>query len=241
MASQLALTESGRYKAALPSTPAFTVSQVEVELPAKGLLLPVLSDATSAAAASYRSLAYRLRRESDPRVIAVTSAAPKEGKTSCAVNLAAALAEREQSRVLLVEANRLRARLASTFGIEVPACFEAQLSSALPTDRPEWWVVAVVYDNLHLLAADPDRASGRAVSPRMYRLLLEQARGTYSHVIIDCPAVSDGGDLGIVEDLSDGVLMTALGGKTKRRALCAAVDRLAPASLLGVVLLGAEV
>jgi Mrp family chromosome partitioning ATPase len=241
VANQLSPSKTIRYPAPIRAImPNFTVAQLHLDVPHGSVPLPMLHAPTSPAAASFRVLAQRLQREGDPRVIAVTSALPREGKTSCAANLALALAERGKT-VLLMETNRQRPGLARAFDFDVPACFEAQLLSSLGSDNPEWWTTAVAFESLHVLALDRDAKSGRPVNPRAYRSLFSQARERYRHVIVDCSAVSDGGDLGATEDLCDGVLLTALGGATKRRDVRAALEQLQPAHLLGVVLMNAEV
>src|SRR5262249_3294469 len=63
--------------------------------------LILVTEPHSPRAASFRLLRDSLVAKSMPRVVAVTSAAPKEGKTTCAANLALALAEQPGTRVLL--------------------------------------------------------------------------------------------------------------------------------------------
>src|SRR5262245_27156568 len=106
---------------------AFNPTMLKSSVPRGTVPLPLLHDPMSAAATSYRVLAHRRRRAGDPRIIAVTSARRSEGKTSCAANLAVALAEQGRTMVLLCEANRQRPSLARVFDYEVEACFEAQL------------------------------------------------------------------------------------------------------------------
>lgn len=243
MASQAIIqTLIGPRGSSVAGTPrAFRPTAIKREVAPCTVPLPMLHDPMSQAATSFRVLAHRLRRAGHPRVIAVTSARRGEGKTSCAANLALAMAEQGRTPVLLVEANRLRPRFSTMFDYEVQACFEAQLMQATKRDEGEWFTVTVEHENLHALAVDPETATGRPVSPRSYRCLIEQARPRFGYVIIDCPSVTEGGDVGIIEDLSDGVLFAALAGVTRRRHVREALEQLAPASFLGLVLLGSKV
>src|SRR5438477_583444 len=84
--------------------------------------LILVRDPDSARAASFRVLRHRLQEKGDPRVIAVTSAGPREGKTTCAVNLALALGECGRAKVLLIEANLWTPALAPLFGFMPPEC-----------------------------------------------------------------------------------------------------------------------
>ncbi len=72
-------------------------------------------DAHSARSEAYRTLRTNLQFvdvDNPPRIIAVTSAVPGEGKTSTAINLAASLAE-AGGRVCLIEADLRRPSIAN--------------------------------------------------------------------------------------------------------------------------------
>lgn len=219
------------------SAPArFVVSATVAALAHGPVVLPMVHDPGSAAAARFRVLRHRVQASGRARVIAVTSARPREGVTTCALNLALAIAERQAERTLLVEANRLRPRLAEVLGAEVPRCFETQLADA---QTSEWSVIATARDRLHVLAVNPLLATGAAVTPRAYRSLIEAAKARgYDHIIFDCSDVSGGGDLSLIADMVDGVLLCAMARKTHRKELRRALDRLAPTPVLGVVLNG---
>jgi Mrp family chromosome partitioning ATPase len=101
--------------------------------------LALVHNRDSARAASYRLLRQRLIEQGDPKVILVTSARNREGKTTSATNLALAYAEQGRSRVLLVEANFRAASLGEVFGFKPPRCFSVQLERH--RDRPlDPWV-----------------------------------------------------------------------------------------------------
>ncbi|XYH99690.1 CpsD/CapB family tyrosine-protein kinase [Sorangium sp. So ce1128] len=88
--------------------------------------------------------AYRTLRRKLPSgvgtTIAVTSASPGEGKTSCAINLALALRETVRGKILLVEANIRKPGIAKALRFEPPSCFTEQLQRHA-NDRFAPWVV----------------------------------------------------------------------------------------------------
>src|SRR5688572_15394073 len=78
-----------------------------------------LVDSTSFAAEQYRVLAHnveQMRREDGLGVVAVTSPGVGDGKTTTTINLAAALAESVDERVLLVDADLRRASVQEQLG-----------------------------------------------------------------------------------------------------------------------------
>ncbi|CAN91035.1 hypothetical protein predicted by Glimmer/Critica [Sorangium cellulosum So ce56] len=88
--------------------------------------------------------AYRTLRRKLPTgsgiTVAVTSAGPGEGKTSCAINLALALRETVRGKILLVEANIRKPGIAKALRFEPPSCFTEQLQRHV-NDRFAPWVV----------------------------------------------------------------------------------------------------
>ncbi len=70
------------------------------------------------------------------------------------------------------------------------------------------------------------------------RDLLEQWRNEYDHIVIDTPPVLAITDAAILASMSDGVLLVARIGKTRRQVLCRARDVLARinARTVGVIL-----
>ncbi|HYJ07600.1 MAG TPA: P-loop NTPase, partial [Polyangiaceae bacterium] len=99
------------------SSPVMVIEDVQLTAPFDRRLI-LLNEPGSARARSFRLLQHRLAAEHDPRIIAVTSALPGEGKTTCAANLALVLAETSFARVLLLDANLKRPSIADVFGYE---------------------------------------------------------------------------------------------------------------------------
>lgn len=238
------VTRPAVFKAAIVQrdwSPSATVTAEGVELPtALDRRFVVLREPSSVQARSYRLLQHRLANhrsmpQGSTQIIAVTSAKPGEGKTTCAINLALALAEASSARVLLIEANLSRPALGSLFGI-APSSFMDRLVQHLDA-TPPYPVAAVCGSRLQVAAL-------RSTPPQSFRLdraLLQSAlkglRRCYDHIIIDAASVLESADVDVVSSCVDGVVVTARAGKSNKSAVQSAVTQLRPATVLGVVLL----
>lgn len=211
----------------------------EVELPKQpDPRLIVLRDPGSPQARSYRLLEHRLFALGDPRVIAVTSATPGEGKTTCAANLALVLSEETMSRVLLVDANLARPGLGDLFGFEPTDSFMIKLLRSEDA-MPPHAVASVSGMRLQLAALHPQVSRGKRLDRLLFASALHDLRRFYDYVVIDAPSVLESADANSVSACADGVLLTARAGKSKRGAISRALDQLKPASVLGTVLIDA--
>lgn len=192
-------------------------------------------------AASFRVLRHRLRRSGDPRIIAVTSPGRREGKTTCAINLAMAIAEHARDDVMLLEANTRAPRLAAALGFAPPVCFSNQLEKAGDGPRTSWQAVAAFFSNLHVLAVSPEGESRVLLTAPPLKRAIDDVRASgYSYIVIDCPPALGSADVTIIEDMADGVLLTAMAGVTTRKSLERAAEHLAPTEILGVILMNAR-
>ena len=192
----------------------------------------------SPAAASFRVLRHRLQERGDPRIIAVTSAGPKEGKTTCAVNLALALGECGRARVLLVEANLRAPSLAPLFGFMPPQCFSVQMQKHREKPTEGWSVVEVFSEYLHVLAVEPSDRGRPLLDGPAFAIAMEMlAQAGYDYIVVDTPPVLGAADVNLIEDSADGVLLTAWARSTSSQKLRQAIDQLVPAKVLGVTLL----
>lgn len=202
--------------------------------------LILVREPDSARAASFRVLRHRLSERGDPRVLCVTSPGPRDGKTTCAANLALALSEFGRARVLLVEANLRTPQIAVLFGFLPPECFSMQLQRHRERPLDPWSVVECFSPALHVLAVkpgEPNRPLLDATAVQIAREML--SRAGYDYIVFDTPPVLGSADVNLIEDYVDGIILTVRSGRTEGRDLRAAVEQLSPRKLLGVSLLDA--
>lgn len=219
------------------SSPVMVIEDVQLTAPFDPRLI-VLNEPGSARARSFRLLQHRLAAEHDPRIIAVTSALPAEGKTTCAANLALALAEASFARVLLLDANLRRPGVADVFGYEPVDNLMTKLLRNEDVSAP-YAVASTSSTRLQLAALRPDVAAGKRLDQALFSTLLHALREAYDYIVIDTAAVLESADANVASQAADAVVMSTVAGKSRRDRLRQAIDQLRPANVLGAVMLDA--
>lgn len=172
------------------------------------------------------------------RVIAVSSPAAGEGKSTTAVNLAATLAQSPGTRVLLVDTDLRRPCVASSLGLGPSA--GPGLSGAVLDERLDLAsVVRSTPFKLFVLPAGASPANAYQIleSPRVGRLL-EEARGAYDYVILDTPPLLLVPDCRLLSQWVDGFVIVVAAGRTPRKLLAETLGAVDPAKLAGIVFNG---
>jgi tyrosine-protein kinase Etk/Wzc len=173
------------------------------------------------------------------KTLVVTSAAPGEGKTLTAANLAVTLAY-DGLRVLLVDCDIRRPRVHGLFHLpRAPGLMELLTTSAGPggSRLPAIRETAVVGLSVLPCGALPSNAANLLSGTRM-RVLLQELREQFDIIVLDTPPVLATADAGIVASLTDGVLLVVRAGTTDRNAAQRACQQLANvgAHVIGTVL-----
>ena len=151
----------------------------------------MLTDPKGAIAESFRSIRVNLQYLSaglDKKVIGVTSSVPGEGKTFCAVNLAAEMAQSGR-KVLLLECDLRRPTVAGYFNLQ-STCAEHGLTSYLMglSTFEECRHPAPQVRNLDVLCCGPipQNPTELLESTRMDDLM-QRLRQEYDYVLVDTP------------------------------------------------------
>jgi capsular exopolysaccharide synthesis family protein len=155
-----------------------------------------------------------------PRTIVVTSAAPAEGKTMTAVNLAVTLASRG-TRVVLVDGDVRRPMLASVFGVAAqPGGFADLVANGEIGSRT---IVPAPgeLESLQLVLASPENVEDRAyfLDPRNVARALISLLEEAEVVIIDSPPLTEVPDALALAGAADAVLIAVRLGRTRRDKL----------------------
>jgi len=191
----------------------------------------------SAIAEAFRKLRTNLQFlavDNPPRVIVVTSSMPSEGKTTTAINIALALAEAEHN-VVLVDGDMRRPMLdkfldlVGSVGFSTVLSGRADLSEVLQKTR---------FPRLTVLTSgavppNPSELLGSLAAQKV----LGELRANFDYVIVDSSPLLAVTDAAILAAHSDGALIMARFGQTKREQLAHAVGNLKDvgAPLLGAV------
>ncbi|MCZ6689272.1 MAG: polysaccharide biosynthesis tyrosine autokinase [Planctomycetota bacterium] len=166
----------------------------------------------------------------------VTSAGPKEGKTTNAINLAITLAA-GGSRVLLVDGDLRRSRIHKAFGANNDRGLATYLAGEADFDEVVFKETGV--QNLCLVTSGPIPANPAEMlgTDRMLTFMKEAAE-RFDRVIIDTPPVVAVTDACVLASMADGVIQVVGSAKISRKVLERGKAQLSAvgARILGVIL-----
>ena len=174
----------------------------------------------------------------DVRVLAVTSAANNEGKTSVAVQLAVSTARASGERALLIDGDMrspdvhkvLETRVGP--GLAEVLSGECSVEDAIITD----WSSRV-----HILPAGKLRGSPhKLLGNGALKSLLETVRSSYKHIVVDTPPILAAGEALVFAKAADATLICAMRDVSRMDQVTTAHERLlgAGAKPAGIVLNG---
>jgi len=174
--------------------------------------------------------------ESRPKVLLITSALPKEGKSSTSVNLAIVLAQKG-SRVLLVDGDMRRPTLHRILGVSR----DVGLSSLLDGTAVEESAIlpAPDFPNLFVLPAGLSPSNpAELLASELLSKLLKQWRSQYDYVIIDSPPALSVTDAVVISPEADAVVVVVRSGQTTKDAVRRTRDTLyqVNARIMGIVM-----
>jgi protein-tyrosine kinase len=208
---------------------------VRLSTPALSPIFPFDGD-HQAAAEQYRIIRTKIwHGETKPRIVVVSSASSGDGKTITAINVAASLALKKDSSVLLVDGDLHRPRVSEALGIPILSGLSEVLSGAV--DLEAALVRAEQLSNLFILpAGNPGESGAELLESQRWHALVAQIRLRFSHVIIDSPPIASVADYELLQLVCDGVVVVARPDHSDRKGLFKALETVPREKVLGVVM-----
>ena len=181
-----------------------------------------------------RSRLYRIRESQPLRTVLIASAAPAEGKTFVAANLAQSFVRQRGCRVLLIDGDLRSPRLHSLLG----APSNPGLADYLQSEAKIFDVVQKSQndDFFFIPAGNHVTHPSELISNGRFKELLERLGPMFDWVIVDSPPILPVSDGSVLAGTCDGVLLVVRAGSTPSEAAQRACHELKNGKIVGVVL-----
>jgi capsular exopolysaccharide synthesis family protein len=193
-------------------------------------------------AEQYRALRHtieQLHKSRDLSIVAVSSPGVGDGKSTTAVNLAGALAQAQDARVLLVDADLRRPSLSTLLALgssDGPGLVNLILDSSLTLER-----VArprAPFDLSVIPAGHIPPSPYEVLKLPRFGELLQEARRRYDYIVVDAPPLCPVQDCRVIAHWVDGFLLVVAAHHTPRRLVSEALNVVERGKMLGIVFNG---
>lgn len=181
---------------------------------------------------------WEFRRQGSLSVLAVTSAFPKDGKSTVALNLAGVLSDGRQHRVLFIEADLHCPTAAANLGLGrnpgLAECLEEDSDPFNHIRRIEpfgWYLLPAGNTRQH-----PTDLIQSAALPA----IMQKLRPHFDWIVIDTPPVIPIPDTISICDSSDAVLLVIRSGVTSKEGVDEAIDMIGANRIASIILNGSE-
>jgi capsular exopolysaccharide synthesis family protein len=168
-------------------------------------------------------------------VLLVTSAAPDEGKTVVAVNLAVSISEEIEKKAILIDAD-LRKPSIRVLSQQKPKGLSNYLSDQTQLSEI---LINAASENLCIIPAGPSaKKSSELIGSRKMEGLLTSLRkfGDDTYIIIDTPPVLSSSEPTQLSKWVDGVILVVMADRTPRESVRRAIQSIDRQKIIGVVL-----
>lgn len=170
-----------------------------------------------------------------PKIVAVTSTGPGEGKTLIAANIALAYAQ-NGNRTLLLDLDMRKPRIEKALGIER---INIGVTNHLLKDIPVERIIVNYGENIDIIPVGsiPPNPTALLTSKKMEDFI-QKLSEKYERIVIDLPPILAAADSLIVSKYTDGIVLVVRAGKTQKPSLRVAYENIqtSSAKLLGAVI-----
>jgi capsular exopolysaccharide synthesis family protein len=203
--------------------------------------LILLTDPEAAECEQYRTLRTELFHAAAKRrlqIITVTSAIAGEGKTSTVLNLALAIAQSKEKRVLVIDGDLRRPTIASFLGLRAKVGLVEILNGESDTFSS---LFCLAEHDLYVLSVGRESKNPtELLSSERLDLMFTQLREYFDFILVDSPPVMPFADSRLLANHADGVVLVVRSGMAPYETVEKAISSLPQGRVLGVVLNGAE-
>ena len=214
---------------------ALNVRSVAVHLPLRSPLFP-FDESGSEAAEQYRMARTTIiQHPGNPRVLVVSSAGTREGKTITAANLASVFALKSDWRVLLVDADLRRSMVHTHFRLSrTPGLAEALQGACHLEDV---LIQVKQFPSLYVIpAGEPKVNPTELLDSCRWATACDRFRGYFDYVVVDSPPVGAVADYDLIQASCDGVILVARPDQTKRKCFLEVLEGIPREKLIGVLM-----
>lgn len=193
------------------------------------------------AAERYRLMRLRLqqvRADANVKTLLITSPSAQEGKSTVALNLAAALVEKRNQNVLLLEGDLRCPTLASMLGLKLPSGLTQCTRSEVGLQSVIWKVEPLGF---YLLpAGKPLDNPAELLDSEWFSEVTAKLVDSFDWIIIDSPPAIPVVDALSLKRRADASIVVARAGRTQQNAISETIQALGPDDVLGIILNGVE-
>jgi len=193
------------------------------------------------AAERYRLLRLRLRAfraAGELKTLLITSPEAREGKSTVVLNLAAALAEKGNESVLIVEADLRCPTLANELGLKLPSGLTQCTKNDVGLQSVIWRVEPMGF--CLLPAGKPINNPVELLNSEWFSRSIKKLEAAFDWVLIDSPPAIPVVDTLSLKEHADASLLVVRAGRTQQSAIDEAVQALGADHILGMLLNGVE-
>lgn len=205
-----------------------------IRVPAGAPLFPFDTE-HSRAGEQYRIVRTKIvQHPAQPRLMVVSSAGPGDGKTVSSVNIAAALALKDDANVLLIDADFRRSSVAKLLGLPLEPGLADVLAGGCTLE--DAMVRIEQSPNLYVLPGGNVRSNpAEMLDSQQWRNLCAAFRRNFHYTVIDAPPVAGVADYDLIQVVCDGVIFVTRPDHTNRKLCFKALETVPSGKLIGVV------
>ncbi len=229
---------------ALPEKPLQRQREIPVEPIIQSGIHPrliLLTDPQTPECEQYRTLRTQLFHAAEKKplqTVTITSTLAGEGKTSTVINLALAIAQSKEKRVLVIDGDLRRPNVAAYLGIRAKTGLGEVLNGeAEPLDT----IFTLEGYELYILPVSREVANPtELLSSERWAAMITELRRYFDFILVDSPPVMPFADVRLLANHTDAVMLVVRAGMASYDTVEKAIEALPSGKMLGVVLNGVE-